>query len=506
MAFKLSLVADVRDWLKGTSDVEKSLDQVSDSLNKLADDSEQDAKQAADALANKFDQAFDEVKAKSRTAGDALGTNVKQGTQKASEGTDSLKENAKQNAKEIGASFDGSAQSIADGFQGLAAEAFEGFGPAGVAAGVAVAAGIGLASAALDQADADAKEAKAHVQELGKSLATAATHAQGMADAIADSMSESVKNPQGIIETLFGGGDTNRLSLYAENIKRAGLTYSQVLKAMAGDDEAYNEVAKQAYSRTDNEHEQTTVNFLEDLNKRNQAFKLSQEWAKAYAESEVAAAQRAADAAATFGDSLTDNLSVADEGLDQFVKDSNTSWSEWNKKIKESHKEGTLDLKSWTDELKRRAKENKTVTDFTVNVAPKLSEEAKQNFEKLPTETQAQIAKAYNKGDKGAKKQILNNLEAEAKVTKIDVDTSKAKTSTNSKPIEIPVTANLGDAKDAANNAANAAQSEANKSSNAIELKTKFDRGEAQRQLNRLAASLTPPTITIKTRVQKEVP
>ena len=33
MAFKLSLVADVRPWLKGTADVEKSLDDLAGGLD-----------------------------------------------------------------------------------------------------------------------------------------------------------------------------------------------------------------------------------------------------------------------------------------------------------------------------------------------------------------------------------------------------------------------------------------------------------------------------------------
>ena len=38
----------------------------------------------------------------------------------------------------------------------------------------------------------------------------------------------------------------------------------------------------------------------------------------------------------------------------------------------------------------------KVLEDFTVDVGAKLSPEALQNFQKLPTETQAQIAKAVD--------------------------------------------------------------------------------------------------------------
>lgn len=159
----INFLSDVRDFLRGTDDVEKSLDDVIDSL----EDVSKEGDQAAEKLADSFKENMKEASRAAREAGDGIGTDLRKGTKKAEEGLDDLKQNSKSNAKEVAASFDGSAQSIADGFQGLAAEAFEGFGPAGLIAGAALAAGIGLATAEMQRTEENAQKAKERVRELG---------------------------------------------------------------------------------------------------------------------------------------------------------------------------------------------------------------------------------------------------------------------------------------------------------------------------------------------------
>jgi len=484
MPFTFSLVSDVRSFLKGTKDVEQALSQVSDSLDTLARDTAQDADQAASKLESEFKRAFDKVQSDAKQTGDTVGTRVKEGTEKASEGTTALKENAASNAKEIAASFDGSAQSIADGFQGLAAEAFEGFGPAGVAAGVAAAAGIGLASTAIQRADDAAAELKQHTLDLGKSLATAESRAQGMADAISDALSASVDNPQNVVDAIFGKGGTDRLTLYSDLIANAGLEYGDVLKAMQGDEEAFQRVSRKAWADSDAAHEQSTYNFIADLDKQRQASVNAQTWADEYSKSQVKAQQDAAEAqqhasdvAADWAQSLNDHLNVAADGLDQFVKD------------------GKLNLNEWAAEVKRRTKEVATVEDFKVDVFPKLSPQAQEEFAKLPVETQAQIAEAYKKSPK----KVEAILKAQAK---LEVDPKD----THVDPVNIPTTVDTSAAQQQTEAAAAAAQHEANRAGNVIELKTKIDQAELQRQVNRAAAGITAPTIYVNVKPRKEIP
>jgi hypothetical protein len=60
-----------------------------------------------------------------------------------SEGFDEIKESARSNAIEVGASFTGGFDQAAGGLQGFVAEFLAGFGPGGVIAGVGAAALIG---------------------------------------------------------------------------------------------------------------------------------------------------------------------------------------------------------------------------------------------------------------------------------------------------------------------------------------------------------------------------
>lgn len=155
----INFLADVRDFLKGTKNVEDGLDDVADSLDEVARDGEKSTE--------KLEDSFRELARASKKSGDDVGDNMKQGFRKAEEGAQNFKEEAMSTAKESAASFDGSAESIVDSFQEIAANAFVGFGAKGIIAGLAAAAGIGVASAAIIAVEEDAKEAQQRVADLG---------------------------------------------------------------------------------------------------------------------------------------------------------------------------------------------------------------------------------------------------------------------------------------------------------------------------------------------------
>jgi hypothetical protein len=125
----------------------KSLDVVGDGM--------QDAGKAADKLENKASDTFRAMGKDAKAAGDKIGKSQKDGFKEASEGVQEFGDEANSTAKESAASFDGSAESIIGSFQEVAANAFAGFGPAGAIAGLAAAAGIGIAVTQM-QAGADA--------------------------------------------------------------------------------------------------------------------------------------------------------------------------------------------------------------------------------------------------------------------------------------------------------------------------------------------------------------
>jgi methyl-accepting chemotaxis protein len=143
----LDITANTREAVRGAKDIGDALGDVADSLDDLA----KDGSKSTDKLERSFDDTrketakvergfkdlADTAKRESNTAGDAIGRNVKRGTDDAQDGIKEIGNEAASTAKESAASFDGSAASIGDAFQEVAANAFSSFGPAGLIAGVA---------------------------------------------------------------------------------------------------------------------------------------------------------------------------------------------------------------------------------------------------------------------------------------------------------------------------------------------------------------------------------
>jgi len=173
-----------RDTTDALDDVSRQASRTADDVGDAARDITTDTGDAADRLERSFKDSFDSVRTDSRRAGDDLGSNVRRGADEASEGVDTLKENAGSNAKEIAASFDGSAESMIDGIQGFVAEATEGFGAVGLAAGIGVGAAIGILSTHLQEAAEKANELTENAGEMALALrdSTEAERAQDLAD------------------------------------------------------------------------------------------------------------------------------------------------------------------------------------------------------------------------------------------------------------------------------------------------------------------------------------
>lgn len=209
----INFLADVRDFLKGTKNVEDELDDVADSLDDVAKEGDQ--------ATEKLEDSFRDLAKATKKAGDDVGDNMKRGYKKAEEGADALKENAQSNAKEVTASFDGSVESIIDGFQGLASEAFEGFGAAGAIAGFALAAGIGIATAEFQKNEEAAQKAKERIAELGQAMIDAGAGGEKPLEAIVESLQAIVTNSDDAVKKFndisraakFVGNDAEDLAL-----------------------------------------------------------------------------------------------------------------------------------------------------------------------------------------------------------------------------------------------------------------------------------------------------
>ncbi|GAB2474380.1 hypothetical protein [Xylanimonas ulmi] len=169
------------DSLKGIGDGAKSAakevdaqtDKAADSVEEIGDSAKRTRKVVdteTDQMGKSFKDVFDDAKTAGRTSLKSLADDVKDGAKDVSEGTETMKENAASNVKEMAASFQ-DAGSVVDGAAGFAAEALEGFGTAGVVAGAGLAIGLNVAYNKLQELADKANEFKENVGELGKAIA-----------------------------------------------------------------------------------------------------------------------------------------------------------------------------------------------------------------------------------------------------------------------------------------------------------------------------------------------
>lgn len=237
MPIVIDFLANVKGLLKGTDDAEKAFADVADSLDdlvrsgdkagdKLGDgikDGADDAERAVEQLEPKFKDLADVSRRESKQAGDALGTNIKRGTTEAEGGLKDFKEESASTAKESAASFDGSAESIVDAFQEVAANAFIGFGPAGLVAGLAAAAGIGLVSAEIVNGTELGEEIKQKIADLTTELITSGTEGAPSIEYLADKLEELATATDGV-----------NLKELAKTAQESGSDYRDLAQAFAG--------------------------------------------------------------------------------------------------------------------------------------------------------------------------------------------------------------------------------------------------------------------------------
>lgn len=226
----LSIAADTRSAMSAINrglidpleDVSELLETVGSEGKDATDDIEKgmrDAQRRTDDAADEIRKLRDELN-KAGRQGKNTGDDIRDGFRRAEDGAEEFKDEANSTAREAAASFDGSAESIADAFQEIAANAFAGFGPAGALAGLAAAAGIGLAIAGVESVhEAEEKAAELAGEwadrfvESGQRVATAAQQSAAVID----------------IST-----DPEKYKEATENAKLWGTTVSDAMLAMAG--------------------------------------------------------------------------------------------------------------------------------------------------------------------------------------------------------------------------------------------------------------------------------
>lgn len=207
-------------------DTERALDGISDAAK--------DTAKAGDKLDRDLTQALESVAKESKRAGDALGDNVRRGAREADEGLDTMSENAASNAKEIGASFDGTFEGLVDGIQGFVAEATEGFGAVGLIGGVAFAAAIGIGISALESAAEKANAITEEATAFGDAIASAASEAdavQVLRDRYAE-VANKVGDARSIWEVWQSRART-QAEQFADAIRQGSLSASDLEQAFS---------------------------------------------------------------------------------------------------------------------------------------------------------------------------------------------------------------------------------------------------------------------------------
>lgn len=193
---EIGIASETKAFKQGVeSGIIKPLDDAADKLDDLGkskgpdklEAGMKDAQKATEKLGKEVKTTADQIEREFRDSYKSVAKSSDDGMSAATEGVQDFKQEANQSAKETAASFDGSFESIIGMAQEVSANALSGFGPAGAVAGLAAAAGIGLAVKGFEDVDEAQKLAEASAAEWankyiesGQKVATAAQQTAGM--------------------------------------------------------------------------------------------------------------------------------------------------------------------------------------------------------------------------------------------------------------------------------------------------------------------------------------
>lgn len=195
------------------------LEDVSDALEKLSDaDATRELERSMRDAQRRTQDARDEIRDlrndldKAGRAGRDAGNDIERGMRDARGGVEDFRDEANSTAREAAASFDGSAESIGDAFQEVAANAFAGFGPLGAAAGLAAAAGLGAVTAELTRQQEEADKTRERIAGIYQAAAEEGRNYIDTAQIISEA-NDLMFNPERADEWKRLQEDANRLGL-----------------------------------------------------------------------------------------------------------------------------------------------------------------------------------------------------------------------------------------------------------------------------------------------------
>lgn len=384
--------------LDGVEDVLKDVTKAGDKAGEQLEDSMKEAADATEKNEKANKDLAEQVKKVGR-AGKDSGDDFKKGTDRAKDGIDEVGREAESTAKEAAASFDGSAESIGDAFQEVAANAFAGFGPAGVVAGVVAAAGIGAVFSAIEQGATDTEAWKEKVGELSEEFIAAGGVGETSLEYVIEKLKEMAT------ETDEGVDSLADLQKQAES---SASGFEKIAQAYAGNTEGLDELIKkeqehleqleeesQAWTDSSDSSYAATVRKVDDQAKTVAGLKDAKKAAEEAALAEKAWVESGGPEMELKAD-LADGVAEAYDNVRDAALDAATS------------EEGVLNVDQWAAEV---AAHKEQVIKYQENLSlMKMTPEQWANFMELPESSRMTIAASWASGGEEAKSKIVTTL------------------------------------------------------------------------------------------------
>jgi|GEM_PF-5587813 len=173
---KLDFLADVGDLLRGTRDARESIDEISKSLDDVAEG----GGEAAQKLERELTGSLDKVEKEAKQTGDAIGSSTQGGLDQATEHVEEFSDNAKSSLGDVATTFSGDMEDAASTVQNALGGLASGMGgPIGIALGAA-AIGVGLIYKGLQDSAEEANTLKERVTELAAEIYEAGGNLEGV--------------------------------------------------------------------------------------------------------------------------------------------------------------------------------------------------------------------------------------------------------------------------------------------------------------------------------------
>jgi hypothetical protein len=369
--------------LEGAVDALDDLAKAGDNAGEDITKSMKDAQKATETNQDEFDKLSRVIKETGRS-GRQAGDDIKAGMHGANQGLRDFKDESRQTAREAAQSFDGSAQSITDVFQEIAANAFIGWGPAAAAAGIAAAAGLGILTTAFQKQQEETDKANAKIADMGKALIDGTAGYERLTIMV-DNLKEMATVSDGSVKSL------KDIQKQAENL---GVSFSDLALAYAGGEENLKKqiertkdlIDEQQKSTKAIEDNQQAVDYLGIIAGTNLETQLGA-WEKI---------QKGIDDATQAEKDYVDTGAARMAEKQTAIENINTAYDDTVGSIADylNAETGILDVQAYLDAI---AKKRDALNDYQKNLATSgLTDEQKSALNDMGVESASIWLQAYN--------------------------------------------------------------------------------------------------------------